>query len=144
MKVDMGYKFKTFDGSAIRDMEIAKDKDGNPIMNEDGSPMLIHGPPITMRAACCGVLANPPRNRDPRTGQLEEFDEVDKLMWGHLAMTIHKATEPVNLESEEISTLKRFIAKRYNNTLLVQQAFECLDPGCTEKARKEGGKRKLR
>lgn len=142
IKVDMNYKFESFEPGGIREMEMAKDEKGNAIMEENGRPVLVQGPALTMRMVCRGVLANPPRDNDPRTGQPLQIDEMDKLIWADLAMRIHKTTEPINLEPEEVVTLKDFLNRRYNNTLLIQQAFECLDPGCMENARKKRSKKK--
>ena len=128
MKIDVNYKFKNIEGVVQREMIIDEDDDGNPKRDREGIPILKLGKPFTLRSACTNVLVNPPVDVDPKTGREKEVKAEDKLKWADLAMRIYKSNSLIELAPEEIVLLKRFINKRYKNTLTVQQAHAVLDP----------------
>lgn len=133
MQVNFDYEFKEIDGSVSRNLEIVKDEKGNPVRDSDKKPILQLGAPFTLKSACLNVLQSPPVEIDPRTGRQVEIKAEDKLMWADLVMRIYKCNGTMELSSSEQELLKNFINKRYNNPLMVRQAFEQLDPASVKK-----------
>lgn len=124
MKIDFNYKFTTLDG------EVIPERPDEEIEDEGGKKTTKKHPPWTLRNISENVLLS---QETDGTGKPKEMSGKEKCERYDLAMRIHKGKGLVDLQSEEISLLKKLIGRGYS-TLIVGQAFEILDPhGAAEK-----------
>ena len=140
MKIDINYKFKTLEGKDISDQESALSL-GNVLAIktwEDFEEFRIglkNARPFTLKKACVNVLLMTEIDGAGRPKELKGEEKVERY---ELAKSIHKSGPLVDLQSEQISLLKRLIARAYG-PLTVGQAWKILDPH--EEAEKEAKKK---
>ena len=128
MKIDFNYKFVNLDGSIIPEApDTVEEIDGKPVM-KDEKPVMKKSPPFTLKVACCNVLI---RQEADERGRPKEIKPEEKIKRYELAKKIYKSTGLIDLQSEEISLLKKLIGRIYP-PLTVGQAFEILDPHSTD------------
>lgn len=120
MKIDFGYQFVTLDKKVI------PEKPDKKVVDKDGKETTKKYPPFTLRGISENVLLGQQLDED---GKPKEMSGKEKCERYDLAMRIHKATakDLADLESEEITLLKKLIGEGYS-TLIVGQAFKILDP----------------
>jgi len=118
MKIDFNYKFKTLNG------EVIPERADEEVVDKDGKKTTEKHPPLTLRTISENVILGQEIDKD---GKPKEMGGAEKCKRYDLAMRIHKGTGLVDLEVEEITLLKKLIAKGYS-TLVVGQAFRILDP----------------
>jgi hypothetical protein len=111
MKLLLNSTFKTLEGKEI------PENAGNP----DGKKM-------TLKGVCAAALLSPQENDKNITGQ-------EKAKRYLLAQEIHNSDESIDLESEDISLLKKLIGNMYT-PLIVGQAYAMLE-GKSEKDKKK-------
>lgn len=123
MKIDMNYKFENLDGSSIPEgPDETEIVDGVAVVKKKS-------PPFTLKTACINVLIR--TQRDPQT-RAKEIDAEEKIKRYELAKKIYKSLGLVDLQSEEITLLKKLVGQAYP-PLTVGQAFEVLDPHSEKK-----------
>lgn len=138
MKIDVNYQFKNIRGKIQRESEIERDKNELPIRDKFGNLIPKLGPKFTLRSACLNVLVDPPQEINERTGRPVEMSAEHNLMLAELARDIYKSTGLVELSTDDVTLIKDYINKKYNNSpLIVNQAFEVLDPTDAQKKKKK-------
>ncbi|MBA7496913.1 hypothetical protein ES702_07522 [subsurface metagenome] len=118
MKIDFNYQFKTLDEKVIPERPDEETED------EKGNKTTKKYPPWTLRNISENILL---AQEIDGTGKPKEMSGKEKCERYDLAMRIHKGKGLVDLQSEEISLLKKLIGRGYS-TLIVGQAFGILDP----------------
>ena len=123
-KVNMNYKFETFEGKAIsrETGETRKVKKGDEEVEEAVTE------PTRLKHICISALMNPEiemgPDLKPRAVQIDGNQKFDR--W-HLASKIYNANGIVELDSkEEITPLKDLIGKGYG-PIIVGQAWDALE-----------------
>lgn len=134
MKIDLNYKFKTMDGKTVKEKVPLLDENENQIFNDFGAPQFKLKGDFTLRKIIEDTLANPPLDRDPRTGQFVQISEEKKKTCFKLLHKILGCKETlIELESEEQTLLKSLITKKYNSPWTTGQARHALDPTDADK-----------
>lgn len=142
MKTDINYKFKTLEGEDVKDQaSVLNVEELLAIETWEGfrefQGKLEKGKPFTLRKVCVNVLLM--TELDPN-GRPKELKGEEKVERGELAKNIHVSTGLIDLQSEQISLLKKLIGRAYG-PLTVWQAWKILDPHeAEENKNKEGGK----
>ncbi len=86
-----------------------------------GAPVAGTGEPLTLLTVVTGSLSQ--IYQDEKT-----LTDDEKAKRGFLALQIYNATENVRLKVEDIALVKKMIAKRYSNTVIIARAWSMLDP----------------
>jgi len=138
MKIDINYKFKTLEGENVKDQaSLLKVGELLAIETWEGfreyQDKLQEGKPFTLRKACVNVLLMTELDGMGRAKELKGEEKVERY---ELAQEIHKSGPLIDLQSEDISLLKKLIARAYG-PLTVGQAWEVLDPHGAEKKKAE-------
>ena len=129
MKIDLNHKFLTMKGKVVKEKVPLLDENENQIFNEYGAPQFVLKGDFTLRKIIEETLANPPLDREPRTGQFVQISEEKKKDCYKLLHKILNCKEVlVELESEEQTLLKALITKKYNSPWTIGQARQVLDP----------------
>ena len=140
MKIDINYKFKTLEGKDISDQESGLSLEKVLSIEtweefEEFRVGLKNAKPFTLRKACVNVLLMTEIDKNGRPKELNGEEKVERF---ELAKNIHKSGPLIDLQSEQISLLKRLIARAYG-PLTVGQAWKVLDPH--EEAEKKAEKK---
>ncbi|SMF65992.1 hypothetical protein SAMN02982989_3429 [Xaviernesmea oryzae] len=93
-----------------------------PILNLDGSPLEMDGKVLTLSSVATNALLM--TVQDQPDGKRPDPDEAVKKY--ALAMDIHNAKGPINLDAEEAVLLKRLIVNIYG-PLVVGRAYEMIE-----------------
>ena len=118
MQIDFNYTFKNLDGKEIKEPPKEGEKKGKP---------------FTLRKACVRALLDISGDQIVCPNckyQLERAEELSgekKIERYEFAKRLHNSNGLVDLQSEDITFLKKLIAKGYP-PLTVGQAWEILDP----------------
>ena len=129
MKIDINYKFKTLEGKDLPEQSSILSVEKLLAIEtweefKEFQDTLEKGKPFTLRKACVNVLL---MTEIDGTGRPKELKGEEKVERYELAKEIHKSGPLVDLQSEQISLLKRLIARAYG-PLTVGQAWKVLDP----------------
>ena len=140
MKIDINYKFKTLEGKDLPDQASILSVDKLLSIEtweefKEFQGTLEKGKPFTLRKACVNVLLMTEIDGSGRPKELKGEQKVERY---ELAKDIHKSGPLIDLQSEQISLLKKLIARAYG-PLTVGQAWKVLDPH--EEAEKEAKKK---
>jgi hypothetical protein len=103
MKIDLTKELVHIDGKKILDAP-----------SEEGGPQI----PMTLKTAMVNALAAVDQNA---TGS-------EKLSRYNLAMKIQDSEESIDLQVEDISTIKNLVGKIFGSPILVGQVWNLLDP----------------
>lgn len=134
MKIDLNHKFLTMKGKVVKEKVPMLDKNENQIFNEFGAPQFKLRGDFTLRKIIEETLANPPLDRDPRTGNFVQISEQKKKdCYKLLNKILNHKQGLIELESEEQTLLKALITKKYNSPWTTGQACHALDPTDADK-----------
>ena len=134
MKIDLNKKFLTMKGKVVKEKIPLLDENENQVFNEFGAPQFVLKGDFTLRKIIEDTLANPPLDRDPRTGQfVQQSDEKKKACFKLLNKVLANKEGLIEFESEEQSLLKSLITKKYNSPWTTGQARHALDPTDADK-----------
>lgn len=117
-KIDFSFKLKTLDGSDI------PEKPDETIDGPDGRKVKKEYPPLTLKTVSVNALLMQEVDGDGRPVETSGEEKVKRFQF---ATRIYEAIGSIELQSEEITLLKRLIARAYL-PLTVGQAWEILDP----------------
>ena len=129
MKININYKFETLEGEDVKDQaSVLSVEELLAIETWEGfrefQGKLEKGKPFTLRKACVNVLLMTELDGTGRPKELKGEEKVERY---ELAKEIHKSGPLIDLQSEQITLLKKLIARAYG-PLTVGQAWKVLDP----------------
>ncbi len=156
MKTDFAQILTTRKGEPIREQGIEAailsaavrlKKDGDKINNLFAAGLILdrehvkisevlqlQGEPLTLRDVCCNALDSTIQVKDERGNLVnEQLDFKEKRRLNHLATKIWGTQEPIDIKTEDITTLKDRIARFYIGNLVPGQVCDMLDPEEPEK-----------
>lgn len=83
-----------------------------PILNLDGTTVMSTPDKIMTHGevSCAALLA--PNPVDPRTGIPEQMSPDEQIKRAKLAYSIHGSTEPVEIDVDDASLIKKLVARR--------------------------------
>lgn len=130
-KADLNYKIKNLDGKPS-EFSTGKTKKNKETGKEE--PAMEH---LTMRKILENVCIDPIPELSP-TGQPLQIPGDEKISLFKIVMRIQKNTDGLlNLESEEVTLLKKHVKRKYHSPLTVGQAINVLDPFLEEEEKKK-------